>query len=163
MTHNVVIGLETFSLELAEEIRPLGQKCWDESTAIKGETCAFYGERDFVIDPDLDQYLMFAKQNVLLIVTLRDEGRLHGYAMGLFYKSPHYRNITAGGGDSLYIDPDYRSYTGTVIEKFENELKSRGAAIIGWPTHVNSPLHAVLKARGYVGDDVVMEKKLCAL
>lgn len=163
MTSNVVISVEPFSLELAAEIRPLGQKCWDESTAIKGETCAFYGERDISIDPDTDQYQILAQKNLLLIVTLRDEGLLRGYAVGVLYKSLHHRNITVGGGDTLYIDPGYRSYTAVVIEKFENEMKSRGAVIIGFPAHVNGPLYAVFKQRGYVGDDVVMERKLCAL
>jgi hypothetical protein len=33
--------------------------------------------------------------------------------------------------------------------------------IIGWPVHLNGPVYDVLKAKGYVGDDIVMEKRLC--
>jgi hypothetical protein len=45
-------------------------------------------------------------------------------------------------------------------ERFETEFKALGAAIIGWPAHINGPVYEVLKARGYVGDDIVMERRL---
>lgn len=159
----VSIEVEPFTAQLAEEIRPLGQQCWDESTRMKGETCAFHGARDFVIEPDIEQYDILNRNSLLLILTLRDSGVLRGYTIGILYRSLHHRGIIVGGGDSFYIDPDYRSYTAIMVDKFESELKSKGAIIIGWPTHTHGPLYAVLKAKGYVGDDVVMEKKLCAL
>lgn len=158
----VSIEVEPFSMDLAEEIKPLGQQCWNESTLVKGETCAFHGARDFVIEPDVEQYDVLNRNGMLLLLTLRDDGVLHGYAIGVLYQSLHHRGIRVGGGDSFYIHPGYRSYTAVMVDKFEGELKSRGAAIIGWPTHSRGPLYDVLKAKGYVGDDVVMEKKLCA-
>ena len=39
-------------------------------------------------------------------------------------------------------------------------MRERNVQIIGWPTHVDGPMYALLKARGYVGDDIVMEKRL---
>ena len=35
-----------------------------------------------------------------------------------------------------------------------------GAQIIGWPVHFNGPVYDLLKAKGYIGDDIVMEKRI---
>jgi hypothetical protein len=153
------IDREAFTLALAEEILPLAQKCWEESTRIKAETCAFYGERDFRIDPDLSVYESAASQGKLVVVTLRDES-LKGYVMGFLYRSWHHKHILCGNVDSIYLEPEYRSYAGVVTDRFETEFKALGAAIIGWPAHTNGPVYELLKARGYVGDDLVMEKRI---
>jgi hypothetical protein len=152
------IAIEPFTRELALEILPLGQKCWEEATIAKGEACAFYGQRDFAIEPDVDEYLKAAKTSV--VVTLRDEGKLVGYVIGLLYRSLHHKSVQCALGDSIYVDPDYRSYTGVMVERFETEIKKLGAKIIGWPVTPDGPVYKVLKARGFVGDDVIMEK-LC--
>jgi len=60
----------------------------------------------------------------------------------------------------MYIEPDYRSHTWAVAKRFEKEMAQLGAQILGWPAHLNGPVYEVLKARGYVGDDIVMEKRL---
>lgn len=154
------IEKELFTAELYEEILPLAQKCWEESTINKAETCAYYGERDFKIEPDIPEYQRLAVLGSVVIVTLRDEGVLKGYVVGFLYRSWHHKRIFCGNGDSIYIEPAYRSYTAVVVDRFEKEFMKLGAGIIGWPTHVNGPVYEVLKARGYVGDDIVMEKRL---
>ena len=68
------INAEAFTPELAAEILPLAQKCWEESTEGKKETCAYYGERDFAVEPDTEAYLRLAEQGLLLVITLRDDG-----------------------------------------------------------------------------------------
>ena len=154
------IDVEPFSAELFQEIVPLAHKCWDESTQDKGETCAFYGDRDFLVEPDMEQYQKVAVTGGLVIVTLRDT-ELVGYVIGAVYRAPHHKRIKVGGGDSIYIEPKYRSYTGVLVAKFEQAVKEVGGEVIGWPVHVNGPVYEVLKAMGYVGDDIVMEKRLC--
>jgi len=159
----IQIEREKFSREVAEEILPLAQACWNESTIVKKDTCAYYGERDFQIEPDTDRYVELSEQGILVLMTLRDERVLKGYIIGLLYRSLHHKRILCGIGDSIYVDPDYRSYTGVMAEKFEQAMKALNVEIIGWPTHIDGPVYEVLKARGYVGDDIVMEKRLCAL
>lgn len=161
-TGHMKIDKEPFSLELFEEILPLAQKCWHESTTIKAETCAFYGERDFDVEPDVDQYRKLSELGSLLIMTLRGYGRLCGYATGILYRSMHHKKILCAMGDTIYIEPEFRSYTSPFAERFEAELAAAGVGIIGWPTSASGPLYQILKARGYVGDDTVMEKRLCA-
>lgn len=94
-------------------------------------------------------------------MTVRDEGKLVGYVVGFTYRSLHHKKILCGIGDSIYIDPDYRFYTISVCEKFERAMKELKAEIIGWPVHIDGPVYDILKTRGYVGDDIVMEKRLC--
>jgi hypothetical protein len=158
----VKIEKEAFSAQLFAEILPLAKKCWDESTKAKGETCAFYGERDFDIEPDREAYQQLSDRGSLVIVTVRDNGILKGYVVGFSYRGLHHQKIKGGIGDSIYLEPEYRSYFAVVADKFENELKALGVQIIGWPVTPDGPIHEVLKARGYVGDDIVMEKRLCA-
>jgi hypothetical protein len=156
------IEVEPFDMKLYEEIFPLARKCWEESTVQKADTCAFYGERDFVIEPDVQQYQRLAEVKRLIVVTLRDETKLQGYIVGATYPSPHHKTLKVAAGDSIYVEPEYRSYTGVLVSKFEKAVRDDGANVIGWPTHFNGPVYGVLKAMGYVGDDIVMEKRLCA-
>lgn len=158
----ITIEKEPFSLDVSVEILPLAQKCWEESTLIKKETCAYYGERNFAVDPDLEVYERFEAQGSLVLVTLRDEAILKGYVIGFTYRSPHHKKILCGHGDSIYLEPAYRSYTAVVAEKFEQAMKALEVEAIGWPTHIDGPVYEVLKARGYVGDDIIMEKRICA-
>jgi len=157
------IEKESFSAELFNEILPLARACWIESTEVKAESCAFYGERDFAIEPDAETYQRHADSGSLVLVTLRDEGVLRGYVVGFIYRSWHHKKLLCGHADSIYVDPECRAYTVVMTERLEKEMMELGAVIIGWPTHPDSGVYALLKARGYVGDDVVMEKRLCVL
>jgi hypothetical protein len=160
----IEIEREEFNSKLAEEMLPRAQACWNESTAFKGESCAYYGDRDFQIEPDTAAYQGLSDQGKLVVVTIRDDGNLKGYVIGFTYYSLHHRKILCGIGDSIYIEPDYRTHTWALAKRFEKEMEGLGVKILGWPVHFNGPVYDVLKAKGYVGDDIVMEKRinLCA-
>lgn len=158
---SVVIEREPLTHALFAEVLPLSQKCWNESTIAKGETCAFYGEREFAIEPDEEAYQALSDSGKLILLTLRDEGKLVGYVIGFSYRALHHKKITGGIGDSIYVEPDYRpSHTWALAKRFEEEMRRLGVEIIGWPVTPDGPVCEVLKARGYVGDDIVMEKRL---
>jgi hypothetical protein len=158
----VNIDKEPFSMELFNEMLPLAQKCWNESTAFKGESCAYFGDRDFNIEPDAETYKTLHDQGRFVFVTLRDEGQLKGYVVGFTYHALHHKKVLCAIGDSIYIEPDYRAHTWAVAKRFEKEMMELGAKILGWPVHFNGPVYEILKAKGYVGDDIVMERRLCA-
>jgi len=158
----IAIEKEPFSEELFAQMLPLAQKCWHESTTAKGVSCAFYGERDFDIVPDLEKFLELHRTGALVVITVRDAGVMVGYVEGFIYRSLHHRDIVGGIGDVMYIEPPYRGCAAVLVERFEKEMTALGAAIIGWPTTPNGPVHQLLQARGFVGDDIVMEKRLCA-
>lgn len=155
-----VIEKEDFCRDLYEEVLPLGRKCWEESTANKGADCGYHGEREFQIEPLFDVYQGISSAGSLVLVTLRDAGALKGYVVGFLYSSWHHKGILCASVDSIYVQPSHRAYTAVMAEKFEKEFQALGAQIIGWPTHINGPVYDFLKARGYVGDDIIMEKRL---
>jgi len=157
----VTIQTERFNAQIFDELLPLIHKEWNECSVIKAETCAFHGDRDFRIEPDIEAYQKLADAGSLILVTLRDEGVLCGYVEGFLYSALHHKKALCGIGDSLYIEPGYRTYIRGLISRFESEMKALKVEILGWPTHINGPLYELLKARGFVGDDIVMEKRLC--
>jgi len=164
----VSIEKEPFTEALFAQMLPLARKCWHESTEAKGTSCAFYGERDFEIMPNLEKFLELHKAGAMLVITVRDGGTLVGYVEGFTYRSLHHKDILGGIGDVMYLEPPYRTYAAVLVARFEEEMTALGAAIIGWPTTAHGPVYRILEARGFVGDDIVMEKRLnkdtsCAL
>lgn len=153
------IERETFTPELYEEILPLAQKCWRECTQSKGESCAFYGEREFDIEPNLPVYLQLAAEGSLVAITLRDEG-LKGYVLGFVYPAMHHKHVIGGIGDTMYVEPKYRESAGELVDRFILEMGALKAGIIGWPVIPGGYIHKILKSRGFVRDDIVMEKRL---
>jgi len=156
----IAINQESFSLALAAELMPLAQACWNESTVVKNKTCAFYGEREFAVEPDMELYEHLTSKGSMVAVTLREDAILKGYVIGYTYRSPHHKKIFCGHGDSIYIEPPYRSYAANVAQKFESAMKELKVQAIGWPTHIDGPMYEVLKNLGYVGDDIIMEKRI---
>lgn len=155
------ISIEPFTRELANEIVPLGQQSWDECSDIKKDTCAYHGQRGLAIDPDIDQYLYLAENQSLIAMTLRDEDKvLRGYALLILYKSLHLKTELCGNVDTFYVQPDFRRSMSRFISAVEETLKLRGISIIGWPVTMTGKMFEILKRRGYIADDVVMELKI---
>ncbi len=158
------IDVEFFTEKLAAEIAPLGQALWDECSEIKQETCSFHGERGFRIQPNIEQYLAINEAGSLLVLTLRDEaGVLQGYAIAILYRSLHHKVVQCANVDSFYVAPAYRAVAAVLIAKLEDQFRNLGVVVVGWPTSPEGPLCAVLKTLGYAPDDVLMEKRICAL
>lgn len=155
------IAIEAFTRELAGEIVPLGQQSWDECSEIKKDTCAYHGQRGLPIDPDIDQYLFLAAHDSLIAMTLRDDGEvLRGYALLILYKSLHLKTELCGNVDTFYVQPDNRRSMSRFMSRIEETFRDRGISIIGWPVTRTGKLYEILKRRGYIADDVVMELKL---
>lgn len=155
------IAIETFTRELAAEIVPLGQQSWDECSVIKKDTCAYHGQRGLQIDPDIDQYLFMASRDALIAITLRDEKNvLCGYALLILYRSLHLKTELCGNVDSFYVQPSYRRSMPRFMSFIEKTLAEKNISIIGWPVTMAGKMYKILKRRGYIADDVVMELKL---
>ena len=156
-----MIAVESFTRDLANEIVPLGQQSWDECSEIKQDTCAYHGQRGLAIDPDIDQYLYLAENNSLIAMTLRDDDNiLRGYALLILYKSLHLKTELCGNVDTFYVQPDFRCSMSRFISEIEKVLTNRGISIIGWPVTMTGKMFEILKRRGYIADDVVMELKI---
>jgi hypothetical protein len=155
------IAVEPFTLELATEITPLGQECWDECSEIKKDTCAYHGQRGLAIDPNNEMYLLLQSQGKLTAMTLRDEGgTLQGYTLLIVYNSLHLQKEVCGCVDTFYVRPSHRHSMMRLMSSLEEHFRLRNVSIIGWPVTLAGKLYEILKKRGYIGDDIVMELKL---
>lgn len=143
---------------------PLGQESWDECSEIKKDTCSFHGERGFKIEPNEAQYLQFAENDALLAFVLRDdEDVLQGYSLALFYYSLHHSPVFCANVSTFYLRPAVRGAIRNFIAAMEEQFEDRGVVVVGWPVSPNGGLFGILKVLGYAPDDVVMEKRICAL
>lgn len=156
---NPAIAVEPLTRELFDEILPLARRGWAESTVAKAETCAWYGERDFDIDPDFEQYEALARVGALVILTMRDEA-LVGYVTGTCFRGMHHRHFVVAQSDSFYVEPPYRGHTWRLVRSYEREMTNRGAVALNWLTHTNGPVFKLLKAIGYVADETMLEKRV---
>lgn len=159
---SVTIQKESFSDTLCQEILPLAQKCWDEGTALKGENCSYHGKRDVEIEPDFGLYRGLSDAGRLVLITARDSAVLVGYIVAYLYQSPHHKKMLVANGDSIYIEPEFRACTATMIKLLLAELEARKALTIGWAVSQTGPVYDLLCALGFVGDEIIMEKLICA-
>lgn len=158
------LAVEKLTPELFAEIRPLGQESWDECSEIKKDSCSFHGERGFKIEPYEERYLQFAENDSLLAFTVRDDDNvLQGYALAIFYRSLHHAPVLCANVDTFYLRPVARMRIRSFIALMEEHFEERGVVVVGWPVSPSGGLFGVLKALGYAPDDVVMEKRICAL
>ena len=158
----ITVQQEPYSEALATELLPLAQKCWDEGTALKGESCAYHEFRDVKIEPDLVTYTALADKGALIVFTIRDDLALVGYAVAMVYFSPHHRKILTANGDSIYVDPPYRVHSVVLLEKIIEAVRATGAKTMNWCVSANGPMYDLLCKYGFGADEVVMEKFLCA-
>jgi len=165
MTSNrISINIETLTPELFEELLPMGQKLWDECSEIKKDTCSFHGERGLKIQPNKVVYLGLQSSGSLSVYVLRDsQGVAVGFSFSIFYNSLHHKVVPCANVDLFYIEPKYRSSIKRLIRMMEEEFRTRGVVVIGWPISPMGKLFEILKTLGYAPDDVVMEKRICAL
>lgn len=158
------ISIETLTTELFAELMPMGQKLWDECSEIKKDTCSFHGERGLKIQPNQTAYLGLQSGGNLSVYVLRSkDGVAVGFAFCIFYNSLHHQIVPCANVDLFYIEPKYRSSIKRMISTMEEEFRSRGVVVVGWPISPMGKLFEILKKLGYAPDDVVMEKRICAL
>lgn len=159
-----VIGIEPLTNELFDELMPMGQKLWDECSEIKKDTCSFHGERGLKIQPNRAVYLAFQANKQLSVFVMRDGlGVALGFAFCIFYNSLHHEIVPCANVDLFYIEPEHRSAIRRLIKTLEDEFRQRGVVVVGWPISPMGKLYEILKTLGYAPDDVVMEKRICAL
>lgn len=158
------IEIEQLTHELFDELMPMGQKLWDECSEIKKDTCSFHGERGLTIQPNRPIYLALQASNQLSVFVLRDEcGSALGFSFCLFYNSLHHEVVPCVNVDLFYIEPEHRSSIRRLINLMEDEFRRRGVVVVGWPISPMGKLFGILKTLGYAPDDVVLEKRICAL
>ena len=59
----------------------------------------------------------------------------------------------------ILVDDGSRDNSLAIARQFE----ARGVVVVGWPVSPSGGLFGILKTLGYAPDDVIMEKRICAL
>lgn len=102
-----------------QEVKPLLRGHWEELALNKDKV---------PLDPNYDQYLTYDDQGKMLVVTLRENGELVGYFIGIIGPGFHYKTCLTYTMDIFYVKPTSRGNGGgqIMVEFLEKELKRRG-------------------------------------
>lgn len=75
-----------------------------------------------VLDPDFERYYNLEDNDMLRIVTARDDDKLVGYYVSMIISHLHYSQCVYAMNDILYVDPAYRG-TSLAYRLFKYALK----------------------------------------
>ena len=140
-------------IAIRQEVEPILMAHWEEIAI----------DKDMALDVDWMFYYQSEFDERLKIVTVRDDGRLIGYASFFLMNHPHYKTWKFANQDILYIDPAYRGkHIGLGLEKFCEEL-FRGLGVQVMMHHAKAKHPALVELLcnvGYQIMDYVLVKKL---
>lgn len=102
-----------------EEVKPLLPLHWDELALNKDKV---------PLAPQYDEYLLRDSKGMVLVVTLRETGKLVGYFVGFVAPGLHYETCLTLQMDIFFVHPDHRNGSGGVklFKAVEREAKRRG-------------------------------------
>lgn len=105
--------------ERLDEMKPLFPQHWEELALNKEQV---------PLDPQYEIYLERDRRGEVLLVVLRDAGRLVGYFVGFVAPGMHYRTCLTCTMDIFYVWPEARGQGGgwILFKAVEAELKRRG-------------------------------------
>lgn len=116
---SITIQTETWH-PFIDEIQPMLPLHWEELAL----------NRDKVpLDPRYDMYEVLDAQNALLVVSIRDNGVVRGYFIGIVNAHMHYSSQVVLAMDIFWLHPDIRGKGMLGVKLFrevENEAKRRG-------------------------------------
>jgi GNAT superfamily N-acetyltransferase len=136
---------------LWEEGWPLGLKHWAEIAHYK----------DIPMAPDVDTYNRLEAAGALRCFTVRDSGKLIGYAAFMVQRHLHY-DIKYAAQDVLFVDEAHRAgRTGYKLIRFSEErLRAEGVALVTQHVKKTNNVGRLLERMGYEEVDAVYAKRL---
>ena len=149
----LIVQRERYSEALCAELLPLLEDNWVRTESYIGE---------LKIDPDFGKYQKLDAMDLVTCVTARFGGVLVGYSIFFTNFSLHHKTVKTGHGDMIYVknEPGLGRAVFLLINESERILKEKGVIYMGWFVHKGSRIQRILESRGYVPDELVMEKKL---
>jgi len=137
--------------DLEEEIIPLWEQHYDEIASNK----------DVIkLDPNLGGYRAFDECGGLIILTLRDNGKLVGYSFFVLQMSLHYQTVIMAANDLFYVLPEYRGKMlgSKLMREAEKILKDLGVHQILMRTKSYANFGVLLERNGYEETEVHYRK-----
>jgi len=120
--------------------------------------------KDIPLDVDWDKYYKLQELNVFVMVTIRDDKRLIGYAVYFVGPNPHYQESIQALQDILFLHPDYRNCGNGyhLIEASEMELRKLKVQVVQQHVKRKKELDfsRLLHRMGYEDSDLILVKRL---
>lgn len=149
----VTIQRERYSDALCQELLPLLHENWVRTESLIAEE---------PIDPAWEKYKKLDELDMVACFTARRDGVLIGYAIVFHSHTMHHKTMISGHGDLIYVKSERglgRVVFG-LLDASEDYLRSKGTKYHGWFVRKGSRFYKLLQSRGYVDDEIVMERKL---
>jgi hypothetical protein len=142
---------ETLNGHLWAELMPLLAAHWYE--------IAHYP--DIPLDVDVNAYEMAEHAGMLRLYTVRDDGRLMGYAVFFVRPNMHYQGSIQASQDVLYLDPAIRGGTGyRFIRWCDEQLRAHGVQAVYQHVKAKHNFGPILERQGYELVDLIYAKRL---
>lgn len=103
------------------------------------------------LNPDYERYFVLEEQEMLMIVTARDDGELVGYSIYFLSPNIHYSDHKFGVNDIVYLDPAYRKsgYAVALFDFSHKQLKERGCTVATIHMKTKQPFEELALGLGY--------------
>jgi GNAT superfamily N-acetyltransferase len=149
----ISIQRERYSDALCQELLPLLRDNWVRTESYISE---------LEIDPAFKKYKKLDEMDMVTCITARRDGALVGYAIFFDNFSLHHQTVHTGHGDMIYVKDEagLGRTAFRLLDAAEAHLRAKGVRYMGWFVRTGSRFYMILKSRGYVDDEIVMEKKL---
>lgn len=120
------------------------------------------GQKDLTLLPDWARFTALESAGVLVIFTVRAEGRLIGYSVFFVQPHIHYSGTVAAINDVIFILPEFRGGTAGVrlVKHSETGLKARGVGKIYYHAKPDTPLVRLLEAYEYRLMESIYSKRI---
>lgn len=117
---------------------------------------------DYDYKPDIGEMIRYDVMGSCLLVTLRHEGTLVGYALYLIGLFKHNVDMQQAQLESVYICPEFRDGRNDIylFRLGEEELKRRKVDFITVASSAKYPIDTLLKRRKYEPLETVYMKRL---
>lgn len=145
-------GLETID-QVRGEIEPLLRQHWEEIAMFKEEV---------ELAPDWGRYIALERDRALAIYTVRNEGKLVGYAVFIIHYMLHYKHTLAAANDILWLAPEYRNagVGGRFIAFCEEDLREREVDVVSLHIKKHFDFRPLVHPMGYQDAETIVVKLL---
>lgn len=147
----MMFAIEGLTQSLVDEMIPLLKNHWRE--------IAHYQEIE--LDPDWDSYFKLQESGLLRVFTVRDEGKLKGYAAFFVRPNIHYRQSKQANQDVIFLSKEVRGGTGSKFIDFcDNQLADEGCEVVYHHVKAAHNFGPLLESKGYKLIDLIYGRKL---
>lgn len=115
---------------------------------------------DVPLDPDIEAYTVLEQSGQLHGYTMREAGRLIGYAFYFVRPNLHYRGSLQAMQDVFYVVPEHRARAAQLLRYSERRLRELGVQVVHQHAKRLNQFAALLGALGYELSDDILSKRL---